>query len=146
MKKIVSVLLVLTFILALSACGKTQDANGFCRVVIMGETATEYSVDLSEVEVTEGVLSVLKYLKDNENLNLVYSDGPYGAVLEELGVLSLNSGEYICTYTSVSKDFDVSSFAETISFDGVSLTTSGLGISSMTVEDNAVYYFKVVSY
>ncbi len=146
MKKIVSFLLVLTFMLALSACGKTQDVNGSCRVVIMGETATEYSVDLSEVEVTEGVLSVLKYLKDNENLNLVYSNGPYGAVLEELGGLSLNNGEYICTYTSVSKDFDVSNYAETISFDGVSLTTSGLGISSMTVENNAVYYFRVVSY
>ena len=54
MKKIVSFLLVLTFMLALSACGNTQDVNGSCRVVIMGETATEYSVDLSEVEVTEG--------------------------------------------------------------------------------------------
>ena len=146
MKKIVSFLLVLTFMLALSACGNTQDVNGSCRVVIMGETATQYSVDLSKVEVSEGVFSLLKYLKDNENLTLEFNSGAYGAELTKLGALSPNDNEYICVWTSVSKDFDVSSWAQTTTYDGVSLTTSGLGVSSMTVEDNAVYYFSLVSF
>ena len=146
MKKIVSFLLVLTFMLALSACGNTQDVNGSCRVVIMGETATEYSVDLSKVEVSEGVFSLLKYLKDNENLTLEFNSGAYGAELTKLGALSPNGNEYIWVWTSVSKDFDVSSWAQTTTYDGVSLTTSGLGVSSMTVEDNAVYYFSLVSF
>ena len=68
--------------------------------------------------------------------------------LTKVGALSPDASkiEFICIYTSVEKDKDVSEYAQTIDYKGVKLTTSGLGISSMNIENNATIYFCISSY
>ena len=56
------------------------------------------------------------------------------------------SNEYVFIYTSVEKDFDVTEWASEVEYKGTKLVSSGLGASSMTVEDGAIYYFTLITY
>ena len=56
------------------------------------------------------------------------------------------AGEFIYLYTSVAKDFDVSEYASTVEYQGKTLTSSGVGVSSMSVEDGAIIYITIIKY
>lgn len=115
-------------------------------LVIGTETPVSYTVDLDKVEITDGLLSVLKYLKTNEGLEYTSDDTGYGAFLTKVDALEQKDNSYIYLYTSVEKDKDVSQHATTIEFDGKTLTSSGVGASDMTIEDGCTIYVGTITY
>lgn len=117
--------------------------------VILGtEPSVVYTVDLDDVEITNGLISVLDYLKEKEGLEVVYEDSGYGAYLTQIGDIKQDAanGVYIYLWTSVEKDFDVSQYATTVTVNGMTLTSSGVGASQMTVEEDCVIYIGTVTF
>ena len=137
-------------LLSLTACGGTDSncTEGTLTLVIFDEVAVEYEVDLSLVGEGTGLMPVLSYLSENEGLTYTATDGGYGAYLTALGTLCENAAEdkYLYVYTSVESDFDVSAYAMTVEYDGVTLTSSGVGISEMSLTDGAVIYVTYIVY
>jgi hypothetical protein len=141
--------LIAALALCFVGCYTPADTEGTVTVVI-GEEGNfdEYEISLSEVEITDGVLSLLIYLEENEGVELDYANSTYGAFLNSVGGLTPNSlgGEYIGVYTSVESDFDVSVFAGSYEYKSITLSTAGVGVSSMKVEAGATYLFKIDTY
>ena len=117
--------------------GETSE-EGFCTIVIEGEPATEYRVNLDKVTGTDGLLSVLAYLKNEKSLT--YAEA-YG-FLTEVGSVKqdADAGKYVYIWTSVEKDFDVTTYASTKTYGELTLTNSGVGAKDMTVTDGATIY------
>lgn len=149
-KVAVVVCLALALVLCAVACQPDMPSKGDVTIVIApleGE-ATEYTVDLSDIAEGGGVVAILDYLKDNEGLEYITEDSGYGAYLTKVGVLveKPEVGEFIYLYTSVAKDFDVSEYASTVEYQGKTLTNSGVGVSSMSVEDGAIIYITIIKF
>ncbi len=117
---------------------------GKITLVVAEEPAKEYTVDLSKLEITQGLMSVLEYLRDEEGLNLKIS----GTMLGEVGSLKNNAeaGEYIYIYTSVASDADVTENASAVEYNGQTLTSSGVGAADMTLSDGAVIYIGIIKW
>ena len=154
-------LLLLLSVLASCAAGENVAKSGEALIVIElmegGEICYEtYKVDLSAIENhSEGALSLLEYVGSQEGSKLYYSlnfGGGYGAYVNSISSLSPNaaSSEYIAVYTTEECDFSVpTEYFPTVSttvYDGRTLTFSGVGISSMTVNDGTVILFRLESY
>lgn len=124
-----SLILVLVVAFALVAC-VPQPSDGTCTLVV-GEKA--YSVDLSKIGITNGLFSVLDYLKDTQGLTYTANNG----YLESIDSMANNSetGEYLYIYTTVKADFDVSEYVSTREYNGITLTSSGVGAGSMHIEN-----------
>ena len=122
-----------------------QNSGKVMKLVIGGAKEKIYSVDFSGIEITEGAMSVVKHLATLGKLTYKADATGY---LTEIGDLKMDqaTATYIFLWTSVEKDFDVSEWATTKEWDGKTLTSSGLGISDMTVENGAVIYVGTVSY
>ena len=164
MKKILSLAVVLAIaITMLLSCGATGNVAESGTATIVIETANTgndkyivYEVDLSLLEnKDEGALSLLEYISAQENSTLYYSatwGGGYGAYVNSIGSLSPlpNSTEYISIYTSEECDFAVPSeytpVVPTVNYGEVTLKYSGVGISSMTINDGTVVLFRLESY
>lgn len=139
--KTVALIIALAMMMVLSACNDTSDNSGKMTLVIAGESMTKYEVDLDEVEITEGFVSVLKHLEKEKGLEYEIS----GTYLNKVGEVENNSanaaeGKYLYIYTSVTRDMDVSQYAETVEYEGKTLTSSGLGANEMHIEDGCVIY------
>lgn len=138
-------------VLTLAACGGGNVAkSGTATVVIDNGDGTflTYEVNLSELdEYSEGAFSLLKHLGSIEENPLTFSMvwGGYGAYLTAIGSISENSVtyEYIYVYTSNSKDFDTSEYAKELDYEGQTLKSSGVGVSSMNIEDGTVVLFRL---
>ena len=87
----------------------------------------------------------MKLLSEKED-NFVFSET--GGFINEVGTLKNDAAAnaYIMIYTSVEKDFDVSQYATTTDYKGVTLTSSGFGFKEMHVEEGAIILFKVVKF
>ena len=136
-------------LLSVTACGGTQnDTEGTIRLVIFDESAVVYTIDLSELGEGDGLIPALDYLAENEGVSYTATDGGFGAYLTALGSLkeSAAEGKYLYVYTSVEADFDVSAYAMTVDYAGLTLTSSGVGISRMTLTDGAVIYITYIVY
>lgn len=146
MKKLLSVLLLAIIIVSVSACNKPVAET--VTVVIGGSDEVVYEVDLNKVDVTEGAFSVLKYLNENEGLNLASESGEFGPYLTEVGSLKNDSvnGMYIYIYTSVEADKDTSEYAMNHTYNGVELTSAKVGISQMKVEKDSIIYFGLIKF
>ncbi|MGN0789824.1 MAG: hypothetical protein ACI4MY_07775 [Christensenellales bacterium] len=151
-KVAIVLIIALALVMCAVACQPTPEppTAGQATIVIApleGE-ATEYTVDLSDIAEGGGVMAILDYLQDNDGLDYASEDGGYGAYLTKVGDLQQNyaTGEYIYIYTSVAKDADVSQYASTVEYKGQTLTSSGVGVSSMTVEDGAIIYITIIKY
>lgn len=152
MKKITSFLLSIALVLlAFSSCGAMVAEKGDVTVVI--EVADgEYEVYKTYLENVEnkknGALGVLESLRDREEnpLHLVYSDSGYGAFITEIGSIKQNEavGEYVVSYTSVETDSYAG--APTREYEGMTLFSSGVGVSSMTVNEGTVILFRITVY
>ena len=139
--KIVALITVIVMMLALSACNNDSDSAGEMTLVIAGDSITKYEVDLDDVEITEGLVSVLKHLNKEEGLEYEIS----GTYLNKVGEVENNAanaaeGKYLYIYTSVAEDIDVSQFAETVEYEGKTLTSSGVGATEMHIDDGCVIY------
>lgn len=112
-------------------------------IVIADTTPVEYVLDMTKVDQSKGVVGALDYLKANDNFDYVSENSGYGIFLTKVGSLETDASkqQFISIYTSVEKDKDVSQYAKTIDYKGTKVTTSGLGISSMHIENNAIIYF-----
>ena len=138
-------LAIMLVALALVACGKEETSkNGFCTVVLEGDPATEYVVNLDKVTGTNGLIAVLDYLKEAEGLTYAESAG----MLTEVGSVRQDAaaGKYVYLWTSVEKDFDVSVYASTKAYGDKTLTSSGVGAKDMTVTDGAIIYIGIYSW
>ena len=153
MKKFLSLLLVLTLLFSVASCAPSNNEDtppaadaATCRVVIGTDPVTEYTVDFSSFVVDEGLMSLLKHLRDTKGLTFTEESGAYGAFLTSVGSLVAGDSSYISIYTSVPEDFDVSAYATTMTYDGVTLTSSGFGASSMKIKDGAIYYISLSTF
>ncbi len=148
MIRLMATLLAILALFAFVGCDKTQNVNGSCTVVVGEEPEKVYEVSLDDVTVENGLMSVLEYLKEKKGLSYTSNDTGYGAYLTSVGALQEDSSAstYIFIYTSVEADFDVSAMATTKDYKGTTLTSAGVGASSMTIEDGAIYYIGTVKY
>lgn len=166
--KLISLLLACTLLaLAFVSCGEppvtdntpkteetvtvevgNQSSGKVVKIVVGGKKETVYSVDYSEIEITEGALSIFKHLDEKGKLTYKANDTGFGAFLTEVGDLKQNeaSATYIYLYTSVKADQDVSAYATEKVWSGKTLVSSGVGLTSMTIENGAVIYVGTISY
>ena len=155
-KRIISVIaLALVLALAFTACSSGDvGLTGTATLVVEGRdgTYTTYDVDLSKLEKhDEGAISLLEYVASLEGSTLYYNvqwGGGYGAYITSIGSLSPDpSSEYISLYTTESKDFAVPTeympTVPTVEYSGKTLTYSGVGLSSMHINDGTVILFRV---
>lgn len=146
---IISILaLILAFsVLSLFSCGKVE-SEGRVTVVIEGADGEYeiYGIDLSEVENKDGAVSILEALaaREDKPLALDMTDGSYGKMINSIGGLNPDAtkNEYVAIYTSVEEDFDVSEYKKTLTYEGRTLATSGVGISGMSASDGTVILFR----
>ncbi len=159
-KKILSLalLLALTFIM-LASCASNENvaAEGAAKIVVQeGEnTYTVYEVDLAKLENrSEGVISLLEHIASQEGSTLYYNvqwGGGYGAYITSIGSINPNPAyEYIAIYTNERADFAVPNEympeVLTLDYDSTTLTYTGVGLSSMHVNDGTVILFCLHSF
>ena len=146
LRTVAAALVLIMAILPLSACMSPEhDKSGTFTLVIGGDTETVYTVDIEKVQIQNGLLSVLDYLKETKGLN--YTADATG-FLTEVGDVKqdASSGTYIYIWTSVESDFDVSEYATTKDYNGTTLTSTGVGTKDMTIKDGAVIYIGTVKW
>lgn len=148
MKKVLSLLLTLIVLLSFASCLPQNhvDDKGEITVVIMEETPLVYQVKLDDVDMTEGALAVVKYLQAEKGLALEYQDSTYGAYLTKLGNIATDNKGYLSVFTSVEADWDVSIYCVTKEYNGTTVKSSAVGVSSMSVVDGMILYFCYVAY
>ena len=156
---LVSVALILVLCLSLmtllASCGGEIDERGSCTVVIAeGEQTAVFEASLEELAGEEGAIAALDYLVEVGKITYISEDGGYGAYLTEVSATDGSAlvkqdyaeNRYIYIYTSVEADMDVTSYAETVEYEGMTLTSTGVGISEMSLPDGAVIYITTIVY
>jgi hypothetical protein len=136
--------ILLVGILFVGCKQEEKSESGFCTIVLEGDPAVEYRVNLDKVTGTDGLLSVLEYLKETEGLAYTESAG----MLTEVGAIRQDpaAGKYVYIWTSVEKDFDMTVYASTKTYGEATLTSSGVGAKDMTLADGAVIYIGLYSW
>jgi hypothetical protein len=150
-------LLIALFALIFTSCDTGNVAERGTATVVIEErdgSFTTYGVDLSLIENrSEGALSLLEYLASIEGSTLYYNaqwGGGYGAFLTSIGSLTPEGNEFVSVYTSEECDFatptEWAPVVPSVVFEGKTIYSSGLGISSMTVKDGTVILFRIDTY
>ena len=153
-KRLLTILLILVLILsvfAFVACGDdstvTPQTGDSMTVVIQGKkTTASYVINLEgQAFTTESkVIDVLFYLRDNEGLCLDGSTSTYGYWLTGIGGLKPSGTEWICVYTSVFDEQDLSTNPlNKIDYNGTSVIAANLGVSSLTFGKDVVILFAI---
>lgn len=136
----------MVMMLSLVACGTTVGEEGDVTFVIENRDGTYdvYKIYLEDVENKDkGALGVIESLNSRENNPLpVDMEGTW---LNSIGTLnpSTEEHEYIAIYTSLEKDFGVGESSTTKEYEGITLTTAGVGISDLSVEKDTVILFRI---
>lgn len=155
--KIFSLLLALAMLTCmLASCGGEElvSNTGTAKIVVEHSDGTYavFEADLSKLEKNdEGAVSVLEYIASQENSTLYFNlqwGGGYGAYITAIDTLSPDvSNQYIAIYTSEEKDFAVPSewspTVATVKYGDKTLTYSGVGLSSMHINDGTVILFRI---
>ena len=110
--------------------------------------ALEYCVKTEDVVDYKNAWDLLKYVGEKEGFEVKGTDGQWGILIEQIGVLKPDADkkEYIKIMTSVEEDFGVETAygkPDEKDYKGIKLVDSAKGISSMVVEDGAVFYFGI---
>ena len=87
-------------------------------------------------------ITLTEYLKNAGKLDKIGGI----AYITEIGDFKEGNGEYVYFFTSVEKDYDVSEYAQAVNYKGQTLTSSGVGVSQMSVEEDAVIYIGKIKY
>lgn len=165
MKKRIILMLVLAVVvlsmIGLVSCNNSQapvdpntpqipdEAQSMTLVLLNGDYVQEFTVTLSELPATsKGVIAVLDLLQSQEKLTYEAQDSAYGKFLTRVGELRQDeaAGTYLSLYTTVEKDKDVSAYATTLTYKDVTLTSSGVGAESMTMEKDCIVVITLFSY
>ena len=117
-----------------------KSVNGTCTVVLAGDPETEYTVDLDDLTVDNGLFSVL------DHLSLHYHEN--GGMLTEVESVKQDTaaGIYVYLWTSVEADQDVSEYKSTKVYGDLTLVSAGIGAKDMTITDGAVIYIGTVAW
>lgn len=151
---ILTLALVLSLVFAFAACvNENKDTpasgEGTFKVVLVpkeGE-AQVYTVDIALLEGNLTGEAAIMQLVGNHGVSVSWTDSTYGKYLSAIGcVQPTEANEYVQLFTTVQKDVDVSQYAVTIDYDGKQITSSGVGISQMSVEKDCVILIRVGSY
>jgi hypothetical protein len=148
MKRKILIVLSLLCLLAVSlslftACSEgSEETEGSVRLVLDTDPVTEYEVSLSELSGEKDVPELLRYLKEKRGLEYDAT----GTYLNSVGSIKNDAAanSYIYIYTSVARDFDVSSYKLETEYDGVKLVSSGVGFNEMHLEDGAIIYVTTI--
>ena len=146
MKKITALILAVIMIVGLVSCGATVGEVGDVTFVIENRDGSYdvYKIYLEDVETKDkGALGVIESLNSRENNPLPVNMS--GTWMNSIGSLVPDSSknEYIALYTSFEKDFGTDDFATTVEYEGQTLTMSGFGIDSMSVEKGTIILFRI---
>ena len=143
MKKITTILLTIVCVLSMVfsvSCSNTFEGK-YTLVINIGEENTEYAID-TEVMGVDTLADALEYLRDNYDVTYEYVDSIYGINITKLGDIEPQGyTQWVKIYTSVESDRDVSEYSDSMEYRGVTLYTSGYGVSSMTLVEGCVVYF-----
>jgi len=113
--------------------------KGTATVVVAGSETEIYEIDLQKAKMTTNncAYDLLAYLNETQNLALEATDGAYGKTLNKVGRLTNGvDGKYIYVYTSTT----------TVTYDGKTLTSSGVNIGSMHIADGCIIYITLISF
>lgn len=148
-----TLVLVLSLVFAIAACTddtKTPAAQeGTFKVVLVPKTgeAQEYTIDVALLEGQLNGEAAIMQLVGNHGVSVSWEESSYGKYLNAIGcVQPTGTNEYVRLFTSVEKDKGVDAYATTIEYEGVSLTSSGVGITQMTVEKDCIILIRVDTY
>ena len=158
-RKIITLAIALLIALAsLTSCGVlfgTSVTGDVATLVLEAKDGqrTEYKIDLAELtDNSRGAYSLVLFASQKYGFPVDAGDGPFGAYLNSFGPVTPDaaSGEYVALYTSVEKDFqvptaDFPTVGET-THNGITLKSSGVGITSMSVENETVILIKIESW
>ena len=113
-------------------------------VVVAGEVIVEYTVPLNKITGNNGLVSVLDYLEGISAIDYEID----GTMLSKVGELENDAaeGEWIYVYTTVTDDIDVSQYAMTVEYKGVSITSAGVGAQELSLEKDAIIYIGLIVY
>ena len=137
MKKTLSLILVCALVLiSLASCVQTHD--GTVTVVIGTETPEEHKLEFKAEQIENGLLSVLDLLE------IEYDEA--GGFLNGVGELRPTPPEYPYIYTSVAEDIDVSTWATSMEYKGVTLGSVGVGARQLHITDGAIIYIGTIVY
>ena len=150
-KLLVAILLISLLATTLFACiNPDNDTEGTMTLVILdGENATEYVVDLAKIpsgDSSNGLIAILDYLKAGSKLTYTAEDSGYGAYLTQVGDLKQGDGYYIYLYTDVDDDIDVSPYAMKVTYKDKEYVSSGKGVSLMSVKDGCTIIISTIYY
>ena len=142
-KSQIAFVLALTLTLvSLVSCGlfgdDTVDVDYTVTLVIKGDDTVYTYKATEEKTLDNGLFSLL------DALDIEYSES--SGMLYSVGKLAPEPPEYIYIYTSVAADADVSTYKQEMTYDGKTLTSSGVGAKDMTFEDGAIIYIGTISY
>lgn len=150
---LLAAVLALSLAFAFAACTddtKTPaDTQGTFKVVLVPKTgeAQEYTIDISLLEGQLNGEAAIMQLAGNHGVSVSWEESSYGKYFNSIGcVQPTEANEYVRLFTAVEKDKGVDAYATTIEYKGVSLTSSGVGITQMSVEKDCVILIRVDSY
>lgn len=147
-KTLITLLLALLLTFSLCACGgdntEAPEGAGTVTLVIAGEETVKYTVNLDNLSEGDGIIPLFEYLRDTEGVAFEMN----GTMVEMLGELTNDAAanSWIYIYTSVTADADVSEHAETVEYEGKTLTSSGVGANQMHLEGGAVIYVTTITF
>lgn len=147
--KITAIILVLALCFAFVGCAVKGAGEGTVTfVVAKGDNVRAYEVNLSDFEESPTALDILDYLKEKHGVEYEAQESAYGLYLTRVGEVKedMANGVYVGIWTSCDADKDVSAYATTKEYEGVTLTSSGVGISSMHFEDGVIIYIGELIY
>ena len=153
MKKVLSLILIIVIAVGLVSCNGILGEKGDVSLVVENRDGTYevYKVYLEDVEnKDEGVYGVIELLTKREKnpLSADIAESTYGAYINSIGSLTpdASKNEYISIYTSLEKDFGTWEPVGVIEYEGVTLKTSGVGLTSMSAEKGTVILFRIETY
>lgn len=161
MKKILSLILIVVMAVGLVSCNGFFDGilggilgeRGDVSVVVENRDGTYdvYKAYLEDVEnKDEGVYGIIQLLMAREKnpltADIVGSD--YGAYVNSIGSLTPDTAknEYVSIYTSLEKDFGTWEPVGVIEYEGITLKSSGVGLTSMSAEEGTIVLFRIETY
>lgn len=135
---------------SLCACFGAVDEAGKVTVVVENRDGSykEYKANLEDIEnKDEGAVGVIEYLaaRSDDPLEADLQDSSYGKFVNSIGGLTpdASAGEFVSIYTSVEADFGTFDGVGEINYNGTTLKSAGVGLTSMQVLEGTVILFRI---
>ncbi len=141
-KAVVVLCLCIAFLFVIAGCNQGNDLEKTVTVVI-GESS--YTVTTGAKYLFDVINELAQRKDDPIVLNGSWSS--YGLFVTEIGTLKpANANEYIEILTTDTGHIDVTEYAHTKEYNGKTLTTASLGVSSLPLVDGEIYMFVLSSF